>query len=591
MNSKHNQTTEALAITVKTYKLTLLLLCTAWIFTGCNPSKKAQSSSETHSANFHRATFDTYYLEGLKQKTLGNDGDARLLFERALVLAPDHPAVLYELAQLLERNRDVDGALIRMEKVIEQEPNNIWYLGYTASLYDRTGQYANAANLYGQLTTMQPNQPEAYYEQASMLLYQNKLADAVVVYDSIEAKFGFNPEVSTQKVKIYQQIKNTEKAKTEIEKLIEFNPDEVAFYGMLAKIYQQEGNTKGAIEVYETLLEKSPDDPYIQLSLYEFYLQTGEVIRAEESLFQAFKNPKLDIDSEIGILINYYRQTETDRSEMPKVYALLDAVVEAHPDDPKGFAMYGDFLYRDKRLEEAREKFYQSIKLDNSRYLVWSQLLFINSELQDVDAMLVDSEEAMELFPNQPVVYLFNGLAHLQKEEFKEAAFSLEQGQGLVVDNPAMQGQFFSNLGDTYYKLEKYQQAWMNYDRALKVNPQNDYVLNNYAYFLSVQEENLDQAQQMSFEVVQRNPTNATYLDTYAWVLFQQGDYTNAVMYLEKALENGGSSSGEILEHLGDAYAKMGNTEQALNYWKQALEKGGASNKIEQKIEQQQYIK
>jgi len=106
-----------------------------------------------------------------------------------------------------------------------------------------------------------------------------------------------------------------------------------------------------------------------------------------------------------------------------------------------------------------------------------------------------------------------------------------------------------------------------------------------------VQEENLDQAQQMSLEVVQRNPTNATYLDTYAWVLFQQGDYANAVMYLEKALENGGSSSGEILEHLGDAYAKMGNTEQALNYWKQALEKGGASDKIEQKIEQQQYIK
>ena len=253
--------------------------------------------------------------------------------------------------------------------------------------------------------------------------------------------------------------------------------------------------------------------------------------------------------------------------------------------------MYGDFLYRDERYAEARERYYQSIALDNSKYLVWSQLLFINSELQDVEAMVKDSEEAMELFPNQPVVYLFNGLAHLQREEYKEAAFALEQGQGLVVDNPALQGQFFANLGDAYYQLDKFQQAWMNYDRALKVDPKNDYVLNNYAYFLSVRGENLDQAQLMSFDVVQRNPTNATYLDTYAWVLFKQGDYTNAKLYLEKALENGGSSSGEILEHLGDACAKLGETEQAISYWKLALEKGGGSDKLDQKIQQQQYIK
>ena len=197
----------------------------------------------------------------------------------------------------------------------------------------------------------------------------------------------------------------------------------------------------------------------------------------------------------------------------------------------------------------------------------------------------------MELFPNQPIVYLFNGMAHLQNEDYSKAAFSLEQGQGLVVDNPAMQNQFFANLGDAYYRLGKYSSAWMNYERALKVNPQNDYVLNNYAYYLSLRNENLEYAAEMAASVVQRNPTDPTYLDTYAWVLFQLEDYANAQRYLEKALENGGGSNGEILEHLADTYYKLNRAEEAVLFWQQALKAGGGSDKLEEKINRKSYVK
>ncbi len=561
------------------------------MLTGCaTANKSADKRKKEPAVAFNKVKFDSYFLEGLKQKTLGNDEQAARQFAKALMLNSTHPATLYELANLEARNGDMPAATEHMSVALKGEPKNRYYREFAASLYQQQAKYDEAAQVYESLVLDYPEMPEYYFELSSAYLYGNQPAKAAATYDSLEVHAGFNPEVSVQKVRIYGQLGETDKAKREIEKLIKNSPDEVQYYGMLAKLYRQDGETDKAIAIYEQLLEKNPEDPYIHLSLYEFYLETGETEKANKALYTAFENPNLGIDNKIQVLINYYRATEQDRSEMPRVYELLDVLVKAHPGDAKGFAMYGDFLYRDQKLKEARERYYASISKDDSKYLIWNQVLFINSELQDNAAMIKDSEQAMDLFPNQPIVYLFNGMAHLQNEDYEKAAFALEQGQGLVIDNPTMQNQFFANLGDAYYRLGKYRQAWMNYERSLKVNPQNDYVLNNYAYYLSLRNENLEYAAEMAASVVKRNPTDPTYLDTYGWALFQLEDYANAQLYLEKALENGGSS-GEILEHLADTYFKLGRIDDAVLFWQQALKAGGGSDRLEQKINSKSYVK
>ena len=581
-----------MAIIASKYKAYFWVLLLASVFTvSCNSTKKATAdNSKSQTEKFDQLQFDQFFLEGLKQKTLGNYDKAQAYFMRCNKMAPTQAAVLYELAQLDERSANYQGAYEKMEIALEQEPDQRWYLEYTAALAQYLSKYDVAADAYSKLIESYPDNPENYFQLANTYLYANKLKEAAAVYDQLEDKMGFQEDFATQKYKIYMQLDDTEKARAEVEKLREHNPEDVQYYGMLAKLYRQEGETEKAIEIYKKLLITRPNDPNIHLSLYEFYTEAGDTAQAFQSLTKAFESPDMNIDNKIGVLLNYYKATETDPTLKPQAYELLDAVIEAHPEDPKGYAMYGDFLFRDEKLEDARKMFYQSIEYDNSKYLVWNQLLYINSELQDVDAMITDSEEAMELFPNQPMVYLFNGLSHLQKEEYKEAAFALEQGQGLVVDNPAMQSQFLANLGDAYYNLGKYQQAWMNYERALKINPENDYVLNNYAYFLSLRKENLDLAQKMSYDVVRRNPSNATYLDTHAWVLFQMENYTSAKEYIEQALQVGGSGMGEILEHYGDILSKLNQTDLAIQQWQKAKTAGGVSKQIDQKIASGKYV-
>jgi Tfp pilus assembly protein PilF len=80
-------------------------------------------------------------------------------------------------------------------------------------------------------------------------------------------------------------------------------------------------------------------------------------------------------------------------------------------------------------------------------------------------------------------------------------------------------------------------EAYKAYDEALKYNDKNVVVLNNYAYFLSLEKKDLKKAERMSALAVKLEPNNSTYLDTYAWIFFVQGNYTLAKIYIESACQ------------------------------------------------------
>ena len=147
------------------------------------------------------------------------------------------------------------------------------------------------------------------------------------------------------------------------------------------------------------------------------------------------------------------------------------------------------------------------------------------------------------------------------------------------------------------------EKAYAAYDSALVYKDNNLGALNNYAYFLSLENKDLDKAQEMSYKTVQAEPDNVTYLDTYAWILFLKGKYAEAKIYMDKIVayydkepqtdkekENRESINGGVLEHAGDIYFHCEEPDKALEYWKKASQLDGASDLLEQKIKQKKYI-
>lgn len=575
---------QKLKISVRFLLATALM---AAVFTGCKSGEKAsvsKSDNKKQEKILASGEFKELFFRGITKKAIEDYEQANEAFLACLKKVPGHAPTLHQLGIIAREEGNQKYAADYFSRAVESDPENRWYLSDLAQTLVKIRDFEKAAEAYRKLLDDNPGQLSYYYELSNAYIFSGDLKSAVNVYDEMEEMIGFNEQITQQKIKLHQNLGNNKQVEKEILKLIENDPGNVQHRGRLAKFYQTQGDKKKALEIFKELKELDKTNPLIHLSLADYYEEAGKYDEAFEERKAAFEHLELGIDNKIQMLLNYFRASGPGDKLNERSYELLEALEKAHPDDPKTFAMYGDFLSRDNRNKEARDKYRKSLALDSSRFAIWNQLLILNSQLNDVEAMIDDSESAMELFPSQPTPYLLSGLGNLQAENYEKAASVLEQGKNLVLDNRPMELQFYSSLGDAYYNMGNYNQAWLNYERALKIDPTNDYVLNNYAYFLSLRKENLEKARKMSRSTVDRNPNSPTYLDTYGWVLYQSGQYEKAEEYLKKALKKNGSDQYEILDHYGDVQYKLGNKSKAVEFWKRAVEVGGDEGEINKKI-------
>ncbi|MDR0908005.1 MAG: tetratricopeptide repeat protein, partial [Rikenellaceae bacterium] len=126
--------------------------------------------------------------------------------------------------------------------------------------------------------------------------------------------------------------------------------------------------------------------------------------------------------------------------------------------------------------------------------------------------------------------------------------------------------------------------AFKAYDKALVYNPDNDNVLNNYAYFLAEKGVRLEKAFEMASRAVALVKNSATYLDTYAWVLYKLERYAEARVVMKRALPLDRDGSAELLAHYGDILFALGENFLASDYWKRAREAGYDEAKIAERL-------
>jgi tetratricopeptide (TPR) repeat protein len=559
----------------KFYILTILIA----FLVGCSSTKETKKTEKTPKAlnkeladlpEREQIKFKFLFHNAAKERILGNYQLAANLFVQCTEIAPKESAPYYELAHLFENSQDKKLALKYSEKAIKYDPENYWYRVLYAHSLQNTGNSSEAIKQYHILIEKNGGNVDLYFDLAGMQLYSGKYKEALESFNEIEKTVGIKEEISVQKEKIYVKLGDIDKAANEIQQLINEYPDDLRYQVLLADLYLANELQEQAFKVYQEILEKDPQNPYANLSLYDYYKSKDEDAKASESIKRAFASEDLDIDTKMKILLSYY--STTDSALKKEALELNKILIKTHPKEAKAYTIYADFLYQDKKLEGAKENYLKAIEFDSSKLPIWNQLVFIESELQDNEALLRDSKRAIDLFPNQPLFYFFYGATNLQKKEFKEAVEYLAIGKDYVIENPPLLAQFYANLGDGYNGLKEYEKSDAAYEEALKIEPKNIYVLNNYSYYLSLREDSLDRAEELSALCNEIEPDQANYQDTYAWILYKQKKYVQAKDWLEKALTNGGETNSVILEHLGDAYSQLQNMVKALEYWNKAKE-------------------
>lgn len=545
-------------------------------------SLSAQKKGELSNAEQVRLT--NKYINADRQRLLGNYQEAFQLYTECLLMDPDNDAAHYEVGKLYQQQKQLNSAEAMFEKASKLDPENKWYKLDLAEVLTDQQKYKESAKVYDDLRKLEPENPQYILMQANLMLYSGDTKKALKSFEDFEKMAGVTREVSLRKFRFFIGIGKYDDAADEMQRLIDTYPNDAQLYSNLADLYKAQGKTQKTLEVYEQALKVDPGNPYIQLSLAEYYDRNSQQKTSMDYLKKAYSNTELDIDTKVGVLLKMYNAAQKDPKVLDQAIDLCQRLVETHPEEAKSFSVYGDFLFLGEQWEDARAEYRKAIELDPSKFALWSQLLLLDSELNDDSATLEDSKAAMELFPAQPSVYLFNGIANNQRKNYEAAAKSLRIGSELVIGNAFLSSQMLASLGDAYHELNKPESSDSAYEAALGFDPDNLYVLNNYSYFLSLRGDKLERALEMSAMTVERAPNNVSYLDTYGWILFKLGRYTEAEEYLKQALDGGGDSSGEVLEHYGDTLFKLGKTNEALTYWNRAKTTGGASADIDKKI-------
>jgi len=523
-------------------------------------------------------------IEAKKEAIIGNLKNAYDIYRRYVERYPQDPVGMFELGRIEATQKNFQEAIKLLKQASLLDPSNIWYQLFLAELYQVNSDYTSAIAIYEKIVEKNPENLDYYFQLAALYLMIPNYPEAIKIYDKIEENAGISEEITIQKEKIFLQMNDPVQAENELKKLIQAFPNETRYYSILAEFYMTANNFEKAIEIYRHISEIDPENAYIHMSMADYYRKTGNREKSFEELKLGFANPLLDVDTKVNILLSFYSVNQLFGEYKDQALILSKILIDTHPNDAKCYSMYGDLLVQDKKYNEARTCFIKAVAIDSSKFALWEEVLRLDLQLSEYQHLVTFSQKAVELFPEQPIVYLFSGLAHLQLKAYEEALHSLIAGAKLVVNNDELLAQFYMYQGDIYHALKNPAESDKAYEMSLKTKGDNAFVLNNFAYYLSQRGESLDKAEKMAQKAVSLDPENTSFQDTYGWVFYQLGNYTEAKLWIEKALTDKDGPSADVLEHYGDVLYKLGDKTQAVEYWIKAKNKGEGSSFLEKKI-------
>lgn len=556
-------------------------------------SQKRKNNPDPKSNDGRLREAEFFFVEAEKYFILEDYAKALLYFQRVAELNPTSATVHYKIAEILAKgtkDEDMQKAAQNIEIALKYEKKNKYFYVLASNIYSSLGDFEKATDALETMMKEVKGTDDYLFELAALYLYNKKEDAALKVYNRAEETMGVNEVSSLQKQRIYLEKGKVNEAIAEGEKLLQAFPDEERYVLGFAETLATAGQRSKAIQYIETFVKDHPEAGNSKMILAGLYKDEGQEEKSRNYVLQVFDDPAVDVSSKVLMMGTYNATLSQNRTRKIKdpelevfVLKLFDKLESNYPNESNVHLVGGDLFMTLEKDEEAKREYLKTVRSGSASFEAWQNLLYLETQADQIDSVLAHSEEALEVFPNQAMIYYFNGFAHLRKKNYKEAAYSLEQSKRLSATNPGFISELNSMLGDCYNGAKEYSKSDQAYEEALRFNPNNDMVLNNYSYYLSLRKENLDKAEKMSSLLVKNFPDNASYLDTHAWVLYAREKYKEAKKVIEKAIQTGQPTATHF-EHYGDILFQLGDIDNAVKQWQKAKQRDAGNASLDKKI-------
>jgi tetratricopeptide (TPR) repeat protein len=359
-----------------------------------------------------------------QKKLLRKYDDAIKIYEGILEKNRNNAVALFDLSRIY-LVQDKEGEAIEYgEKAIKKDSQNTWYKKSLAEIKMRFKHYDEAALMYEQLALQTKTNEQLYLNAVEAYRKADNKKATLNVFEKMESVFGISSYSAQQIIGIYLDNENYQAAIAKAKSLINFYPNDLTYLQLAAELEADFGSAEEAKRLFKAVLVLEPENSKALV----FLAQGGENSDYLISLKSIIENPNVDIDAKVKAMIPIARDIKADSPDKESILTLSRTIVNLHNDEAKAYALLGDLLNNCGDPVEAAFHYNESLKRDKSIYSVWEQLMFIQFDLEDYEALAKTSNNALDYYPNQAAPYVFQGLAQVHnnnisvaKEMFSEA--------------------------------------------------------------------------------------------------------------------------------------------------------------------------
>ena len=545
----------------------------------------------------NKAKADHFILEGHRQMLLGNNSDAFEMFRHGLMLNPKSSVALSELSHFWQYLRQDSLSLQYMKLATQYAPDNYWNKEALVDFYVDAGKTDDAINVLEQLAKQFPEKEDVLLMLETLYKQKQDYANVVRVLDALEVKEGKSEQLSIEKFRTYVQMKDEKKAFEEMSELAAEYPNDLRYRVLLGDLYVDQGQYDEGLKVYQAVEEEDSTNIYLMSSMLNYYTKTNQDSLYQQQLNKVCTNPQLDEETRLRFLNGLVFQNMQENKDPQPLLEIFKKVLAMPQENTQILELCTRFMVTLKRpADEVKPVLNQMLDINPENNMARGLLLEYAVEANDLPEVIRISKPAVDYSIDDPVFYYYLGVAYFQTDSAQLAVKTFRKGLQKVDSKTNLQllTNMYALMGDAYHQLGDNKHAYECYDSCLLYRPDEAMVLNNYAYYLSLEEKQLEKAEEMSRRSLEKESDNYTYIDTYAWILFKQKKYTEAKEYIDKALAIMGddieANDATIIEHAGDIYAKNGQKERAVEFWQQAVDLGNASVVLKKKLNKKKYI-
>src|SRR5215469_1113134 len=518
--------------------------------------------------------------------------EAEAAYRRALNIDAKYGPALLDLAQLqirTGRQLDAEKTLAALSALPDKQYRHV----HAVFLFEQ-GKQDEALKEFEVQAKDDPKDREAFLRLTSAYFFTKRFPDAEKAINAALKRNSRDTSALLERSRLYLITARSSEAETDLNQVLRIEPNSATAHYLLAKVNVARGRPLAGSQELSRALDLNPSLLARRIELAQHLIAQKDAKGAPDLLDKTPEDQKKLLPVIVArnwAVFNIGRQEELRKT--------ISGELAAYNRAPDLVLQDGLLKFQAKDIAGARKSLEEVLAARPEDLLALDALARTFVSQKQPDLALRTVEQYANRRPNSAPIQNLLGdwmlasgrpdaarkaytaalatapsllsarmnLARLETREGKLDA--ARQTLKAFVGTSAAEAIVEGTLGMIEEKAGNPTAAILHYRKAVDVDPHNVVALNNLAYLLANNTDQLDEALQRAQQAKELDANNVAVEDTIGWAFYRKGQYASAVTHLRNAVAKDRNAVPKY--HLAMAYLKNGELQAGRNSLDEAL--------------------